>query len=120
MTFEGKEYDVARLLNALEEGNGDANPKSVFLFFFCRTSLWTRGAGAVEVSLLGLMTKAAFDRGMGCHLFLQMLPVGTDNTPVYCCYLLTRTMSEGHLTFCLLLFPGAMASAVDKTTCDRT
>ena len=21
------------------------------------------------------MTKAAFDRGMGCHLFLQMLPV---------------------------------------------
>ena len=49
-----------------------------------------------------------------------MLPVGTDNTPVYCCYLLTRTMSEGHLTFCLLLFPGAMASAVDMTTCDRT
>ena len=29
-------------------------------------------------------------------------------------------MSEGHLTFCLLLFPGAMASAVDMTTCDRT
>ena len=43
--------------------------------FFCRTSLGTRGAGAVEVSLLGLMTKAAFDREMGCHLFLQMLPV---------------------------------------------
>ena len=33
MTFEGKEYDVGRLLDALEEGNGDANPKSVFLFF---------------------------------------------------------------------------------------
>ena len=32
MTFEGKEYDVGRLLDALEEGNGDANPKSVFLF----------------------------------------------------------------------------------------
>ena len=29
----GKEYDVGRLLDALEEGNGDANPKSVFLFF---------------------------------------------------------------------------------------
>ena len=33
MTFEGKEYDVGRLLDALEEGNGNANPKSVFLFF---------------------------------------------------------------------------------------
>ena len=76
-----------------------------FWFFFRRTSLGTRGAGAVEVSLHGLMTKAAFDRGMGCHLFLQMLPVGTDNTPVYCCYLLTRTMSEGHLTFCLFVVP---------------
>ena len=30
-TFEGKEYEVGRLLDALEEGNGDANPKSVFL-----------------------------------------------------------------------------------------
>ena len=28
-------------------------------------------------------------------------------------------MVEGHGTFCLLLFPGAMASAVDMTTCDR-
>ena len=37
--------------------------------FFCRTSLGT-GARAVEVSLLGFMTKAAFDRRMGCHLFL--------------------------------------------------
>ena len=64
-----------------------------FCFFFCRTSLGTRGAGAVEVSLLGLMTKAAFDRGMGWHLFLQMLPVGADNTPVYCRYLFSRTMS---------------------------
>ena len=34
MTFEGKEYDVGRLLDALEEGNGDANPMAVFLFFF--------------------------------------------------------------------------------------
>ena len=34
MTFEGKEYDVARLLDALEEGNGDAHPTSIFLFFF--------------------------------------------------------------------------------------
>ena len=84
MTFEGKEYDVGRLLDALEEGNGDANPMSVFLFFSRRTSLGMRGVGAVEVSLLDLMTKAAFDRGMGCHLFLQMLPVGADNTPVYC------------------------------------
>ena len=89
----------------------DAGRSQCFCFILCRTSLGTRGAGAVEVSLLGLMTKAAFDRGMGCHLFLQMLPVGADNTPVYCCYLLTRTMSEGHLTFCLLLIPGSMASA---------
>lgn len=71
MTFEGKEYDVGRLLDALEEGNGDANPKSVFLFFFCRTSLATRGAGAVEVSLLGLMTKAAFDREWAAIFFCK-------------------------------------------------
>ena len=43
MTFEGKEYDVARLLDALEEGNGDANPKSVFLFFFSVGRVLGRG-----------------------------------------------------------------------------
>ena len=42
-----------------------------FRFFICRTSLGTRGAEAVEVSFLGLMNMAAFDRGMGCRFFCK-------------------------------------------------
>ena len=48
MTFEGKEYDVGRLLDALEEGNGDANPKSVFLFFSVGRVLGRGGRGQLR------------------------------------------------------------------------